>query len=490
MPARGPGQAILHGPEIRLARIDHAVPADATDRDPARIRRDRPPAKTDRNQSQAMGMTLDDAGTIRMRAGVDPSGRDRAAREPGGVDREAKLGDPAACQPGSMPRVVHLGKFYHPAHGGIETAIRSLAHAQAGLGCRVQVVCMDHERGRPTRVERDGPVEVVRLRRAASLGKIDHCPDLARVLRDCDADLAHLHTPNPTMILGLTLAGDRRPLVVSHHSDVVKQRLRRLLFGPIERACYDRARLVLAMSPPYIAGSSVLRRCGGRVDVLPIGLDLAPYLDPSPEVLARAAQLRRSAPGPLWFSCGRLVYYKGFETAMHALRSVPGTWLIAGDGPLRDDLGRLARRLGVADRVRFLGSLPRDEDVAAHYHAADAYWFPSRARSEAYGLVQVEAMASGCPVINAAIPHSGVPWVSRHEESGLTVPVDDPAAFAAAARRLLEEPGLRARLAAGARARAIAEFDRGAMGWRSIRLYSGILAPAPCDSRHGGPFNP
>ena len=78
--------------------------------------------------------------------------------------------------------------------------------------------------------------------------------------------------------------------------------------------------------------------------------------------------------------------------------------------------------------------------------------------------MQVEAMASGCPVINTAIPHSGVPWVSRHEETGLTVPVDDPVAFAAAARRLLEEPGLRDRLAAGARARAISEFQCDAMG--------------------------
>src|SRR6266511_5324441 len=85
---------------------------------------------------------------------------------------------------------------------------------------------------------------------------------------------------------------------------------------------------------------------------------------------------------------------------------------------------------------------------------------------------------SGCPVINTAIPHSGVPGVSRHEETGLTVPVDDPAAFAAAARRLLEEPGLRDRLSAGARARAIAEFRREAMGRRSMVLYSDTLAAA------------
>ena len=123
----------------------------------------------------------------------------------------------------------------------------------------------------------------------------------------------------------------------------------------------------------------------------------------------------------------------------------------------------------------FWGRSPATRTWRPYYLAAEAFWFPSNARSEAYGLVQVEAMASGCPVINTAIPHSGVPWVSRHEETGLTVPVDDPAAFAAAARRLLEEPGLRDRLAAGARARAIAEFDCDAMGSRSKELYSTVF---------------
>jgi glycosyltransferase involved in cell wall biosynthesis len=219
----------------------------------------------------------------------------------------------------------------------------------------------------------------------------------------------------------------------------------------------------------------VLRRYGNRLAVLPIGLELSPFLDPAPEVRDRGERLKRSYPGPLWFCCGRLVYYKGLETALLALRSVPGTLLIAGDGPSRTQLERLTARLNLKDRVQFLGKIPRDDDLAAYYLGAEAFWFPSNARSEAYGLVQVEAMASGCPVINTAIPHSGVPWVSRHEETGLTVPVDAPAAFAKAALRLLEETGLRDRLAAGARARAIGEFRCDAMGSRSKELYSTVL---------------
>lgn len=382
----------------------------------------------------------------------------------------------------SRLRIVHLGKFYHPAHGGIERAVRTLALVQAKLGCQVRVICMDHERRRASRVDRDGPVEVLRIRRTASFGKLDYCPDLKWAIRDSEADLFHLHTPNPSMIFGLLQSGDRRPLVISHHSDVIRQRLRRLIFGPIERSCYDRASLVLADSPTYIEGSSILKRCSGRLGVLPIGLDLSPLLDPSPEVVARSRAIERSTAGPIWFSCGRLVYYKGLVTAIRALKYVPGTLLIAGDGPQRKQLERLARRIGLKSRVQFLGKIPSDEELIAHYLAADAFWFPSNARSEAFGLVQVEAMAAGCPVINAAVPDSGVSWVSPHEESGLTVPVNDPAAFAGAARRLIDEPGLRDRLSEGARARAITEFDREAMGRRSVELYRKALATARVDT--------
>jgi rhamnosyl/mannosyltransferase len=134
----------------------------------------------------------------------------------------------------------------------------------------------------------------------------------------------------------------------------------------------------------------------------------------------------------------------------------------------------LARQLQVANRIAWLPRMDNATLVGA-YHAATALWFPSNARSEAFGLVQAEAMASSCPVINTDIPGSGVPWVCRHEESGLTVPVDDPAALAQAARRLVDEPGLRDRLGKAGRIRACAEFDQGLMAERSLELYRRVL---------------
>ncbi len=385
-----------------------------------------------------------------------------------------------------MPRlrVCHLSKYYPPAPGGIETHVRTLARAQADLGALVRVFCVNHDSPR-TAVEADGPVEVVRFGRRASGAKIDYCPGLATALAAVEADVLHMQAPNPTMILALLRSRPRVPLVITYQSDVVKQRLRAALFRPLERSLYRRAAMILPTSPTYAAGSEFLRPYAAKVRVLPMGIDLAPYLDPSGADRDRAEAIRSRYEGPIWLGCGRLIYYKGFPVAVRALPRVPGTLLLVGDGPDRPKLEAEAEALGVRDRVVFLGAMPYQE-IIPYYLAADAFWFPSIAKSEAFGLVQVEAMACGTPVINAAIPHSGVPWVSPHEETGLTVPVNDPIALASAAARLMDEPGLRERLGAAARERATREFDHRIMARRSLALYRDVLT-APGPAAEGSP---
>jgi glycosyltransferase involved in cell wall biosynthesis len=377
-------------------------------------------------------------------------------------------------------RVCHLGKYYHPAPGGIESHVRTLAHAQAELGLSVQVYCANHRAG-PTSVAADGPVEVTRFRRLATAAKFDVCPELRARLARIDADILHVHVPNPTMILALLRARPGKPVVVTYHSDLIRQKFLGPLFRPIEWLAYRQVRAILPTSPLYPQGSSFLRAYADRLHVLPHGIDLQPYLEPTPEVQERAARIRAqyAGDGPLWLCAGRHVYYKGFLNAIRALTRVRGRLLLVGDGPDRQALRGEAHRLGLDDRVIFTGTLPHYLGLVPYYLASDAFWFPSNARSEAFGLVQVEAMASGCPVINTQIPDSGVPWVSLHEETGLTVPVDDPVALANAANRLVTEPGLRDRFAAAAQRRAIREFDHRVMAERSLSIYRHVLTGTP-----------
>jgi rhamnosyl/mannosyltransferase len=367
----------------------------------------------------------------------------------------------------------------------METHVRSLAQAQTARGLEVGVACVNHASpnhgmlSRPPE-ERDGTVRVWRFGRCGSVAKLDFCPGLlalARHWRHWRPDVLHLHTPNPTMLLTLAALRPAIPLVITHHSDVVRQRWLALAMRPFEHQVYSRARRILTGSAAYRDGSAVLRRYAPKVTVVPFGLDLAPYLGPSPAIRRRAERWRAEHGGPLWLAVGRLVYYKGFETAVDALALVPGTLLVIGTGPLERTLRQRAERRGVADRITWHGHATADELVGA-YHAATALWFPSNARSEGFGLVQVEALASGCPVINTALAGSGVPWVSPHDQTGLTVPINDPPALAAAALRLLQEPGLRERLALGARERARQEFDHRLMAERTAAVYAEAVTEA------------
>lgn len=381
--------------------------------------------------------------------------------------------------------VCHLTKYYPPAAGGIETHVRTLAVRQAAIGHRVTVICVNHHeksKARPSdSVEEelvDG-VRVIRVARRLSVSKWDYCPGLRSVLQEHadTADVLHLHTPNPTMTLALRMCRLNKPLVITHHSDVVRQRLGGILLKLVERKLMRRASTILTTSPRYAEGSEALRPFLDKVEVLPLGIETAPFVAPSSRAAAYCESLQDQYPGPLWLAVGRLVYYKGLESAVRALPHLPGTLLVIGEGPMRAAWESLASTLGVADRIIWLGKVDDDHLVGA-YHAATALLFPSNARSEGFGLVQVEAMAAQCPVINTAIPHSGVSWVSPTEETGLTVPVNDAPALAAAARRLLDEPELRSQLATAARLRACSLFDAPEMARKSIELYRRVLAAA------------
>jgi rhamnosyl/mannosyltransferase len=208
-------------------------------------------------------------------------------------------------------RVCHLGKFYPPASGGMETHVRTLAQAQAEEGAEVRVLCVNHldRRGRDVTWEAlsasetvedwDGPVRVNRLGKRASLVRFEFClglPGLLHRLQKAGADVLHLHVPNPTMLLALAAVGSRLPLVVTYHSDVIRQKTLGLLLRPFEHLVFGKAAALFATSPAYPAGSSLLQQYRGKVAVLPFGIELEPYRNPTAGSL--------SSPGTWWPNMG------------------------------------------------------------------------------------------------------------------------------------------------------------------------------------------
>lgn len=389
------------------------------------------------------------------------------------------LNDDLTIYPFFSMRIVHLAKYYAPLYGGMETHVESLSKAQAQLGLKVSIVCVNSfdensklSQYTTSQITFEDRVEVIKVRRFFSFLKLDFCPSLffyIRYFSKLKDTIFHVHTPNPTMLIALLLAGKIDKLVVTHHSDAIRQKVLKYLFRPIEHFVYSQAAIVLTTSKAYQEGSRFLRLYEHKLGVLPLGIDLSAFTTPATSMLDRSQQLKAEYGNTIWLAVGRLVYYKALHVALAALQHVPGKLLIVGTGKLIAKLQKTAWQLGVADRVIWWGRAS-EADLMAAYHAATALWFPSNVRSEAYGMVQIEAMASGCPAINCDIPGSGVPWVCRHELEGLTVPRNDPQAFGTAARRLLTEPGLRERLSQGAKERS-KEFYDTVMAQRSVEIY-------------------
>jgi len=388
-------------------------------------------------------------------------------------------------------RICHLAKYYPPHPGGIETHVQTLARAQARLGSEVSVLCVNgsDRNGRSairtkTVEEMDENVHVTRIGRLSSIARFDICPEfLERFFQIADEsyDIIHLHTPNPTMLVAWLMAWvgtwvkgkPQIPLVITHHSDIIKQRILKYSIRLLEYLAYKQARSIVTTSDSYIDGSKFLRSFT-HVTSLPLGLDCSIYKYPSDLAISYATKLKAEHGEIIWLAVGRLVYYKAIHVAIRALALVPGKLIIIGVGALEPELKALVKELDLEDRVIWMGRASTEELIGA-YHAAKALWFPSNARSEGFGLVQVEAMASGCPVINANIPCSGVTWVSRDEKEGLTVPLNDHKALAAAAQRILNEPELRDRLVQNSSQRLF-EFDHMTMAKRSFEIYKDSLS--------------
>ena len=211
-----------------------------------------------------------------------------------------------------------------------------------------------------------------------------------------------------------------------------------------------------------------------KVTVIPYGINPAPLADTA-ATRARAVSLRGELGGPLVLFTGRLVPYKGVDVLLRAMATVDARLVVVGDGPLRGALEAQARDT-CGGRVTFAG-IVADEELTALYHACDVFVLPSVTRAEAFGMVQIEAMACGKPVVSTSVS-SGVPWVNQHQETGLIVPPADPDALADALRCLLGDAALRVRLGNGGRRRVAREFTAATMAERTVALYRAVLGEA------------
>ena len=370
-----------------------------------------------------------------------------------------------------MLRVLHIGKYYPPVPGGIERVVQTLCTvARDRLDSRV----LAFNRGTSTIEDVVDGVPVTRVATLGQAGSVPVAPMFAAYLRRADADVMIVHEPNPWALLSMLVARSRIPYAIWFHSDVLRPRLQyRLFYAPVARPAYDGARRFVVSSPALAATSPVLKRYSDRIAVIPFGIDPSAW-EPTPATTRRAAELRAAAGRPIVLFLGRLVAYKGVDVLIKAVAPLSVHLVIAGDGPMKGPWTRAAAAHRDRATVEFAGALP-DDDVKAWMHAADMLVLPSITAAETFGVVQLEAMASGIPVISTSVA-SGVSWVNRHNETGLVVPPGDVEALRTAIESVIADASWRAQLGAAGLARVRSDFTMTAMADRLVALCHAVAA--------------
>ncbi len=353
-------------------------------------------------------------------------------------------------------RILHLAKYYWPRSGGMARVVQGLAEGVAERGHEAEVVAVTSVGDlRPGQKRR---ASVTRAWSFAPVGSQELAPTyIAAAWRR--ADIIHLHHPHSLADVAYALRPTAAPLVVTQHAD----------YGSIKYKlpgwyALRRAKAIVVPSRAHIALSTELKGFEEKVQVIPFGIDEARWevVPPPPP---------GNAPRALFI--GRLLPWKGVDFLLRALERVPDLRLdVVGDGPERNRLQTLSRALAVADRVKWWGEYP-DEDLPRRMADADFLVLPSVTVDEMFGMVLLEAMAAGRPIITTAVP-SGVREVNFPGVTGLEVPIRDVESLARAMRTLVENPSMREAFGAAGRARVRERFTLNAMTDAHLALYQQV----------------
>ena len=399
-------------------------------------------------------------------------------------------------------RILHIYKDYPPILGGIENHVQLLAQGQAAAGHDVTVL-VTNPAGPRTTVATENGVAVIRAGRLATVASTPLSLALPyQLLRQCP-DVVHLHYPYPVGEVCQWLLSRGRVTVLSYHADIVRQASILRIYKPVLRRVLRWVDAIVIGSPP-MRGGAFLGEHQAKLSLIPYGISLDRFraepgeadlarlraqlaaafpsaattsaAEPVSEDAAPSVHAPRSSAPPLLLFVGRLRYYKGLDWLIRALPQIAARLVVVGIGPMAAEWKALAAQEGVADRIAWLGETP-DADLPALYHLADLFVLPASQASEAFGLVQVEAMAAGVPCVCTELG-TGTSYVNQDGITGRVVPPRDPAALAAAINDLLADPTRRAEMSTAARARVAAEFDLDVMVKRVMALYEELMLDA------------
>ncbi|MEM7346242.1 MAG: glycosyltransferase [Chloroflexota bacterium] len=359
--------------------------------------------------------------------------------------------------------ILHIYKDYYPVLGGIENHIKVLAEAHVAMGHQVTALVCNP--GKITQIDTLNGVQIIKSGRLTTLASMPLSIRQPLSLMQLRPDIAHLHSPYPLGEAAQWLLGRAKATVITYHSDVVRQKNLLRIYGPILQRVLRSVDRVLPTSPRYIESSPWLRPVRDKCTVVPLAVDTTRF---TPSLT------QRQDPLALLF-VGRLRYYKGLDVLLRALPNIPDAHLtVVGDGPMEEIWQALAVELNISDRVTFTSEVS-DDALPGYYHQADVFVLPANARSEAFGTVLLEAMASGLPCITTELG-TGTSWVVQDSVTGYVIPPNDSQALAQAVNKLATDEAWRQKLGQASFNRATTTFTEPIMVENVIRVYNDLLA--------------
>jgi len=395
-------------------------------------------------------------------------------------------------QPPLPVRVLHVFKSsYQQSPGGIENAIRQMAHSSSALGVQNTILCIGGEKrladnnghiGSAADAPRNCATRVVACPATLTYDSLAFSRYMFGCFRSLaqEHDLVHYHFPFPQQDIMHLWLKPSVPSVLTYHSDIVRQRFLYNLYQPLLNIFLSSMNAIVATSENYLASSRVLRRFKDRIRVIPLGLDPRLY----PEAGESVRQKWEALVGRGFFLfIGALRYYKGLDSLLQAAAGSDQRFVIAGVGPMQEYLKSRARRLKLGN-VTFAGIIS-EADKAALLHLCRAMVFPSHLRSEAFGLALVEGAMFGKPLISCDIG-TGTSFINQHGQTGLVVPPADPGALLGAVQTLAKNPERAERYGKNARRRFLELFTARSQAESYAVLYARLLGASRSTDRKDG----
>lgn len=369
-------------------------------------------------------------------------------------------------------KVLQVNKLYYPEIGGIEKTLKQLSEGLSKQNDLEVLVCQKKGRGV---IEW---VNGVKVYRAGSFGVVSSVPISISFIwkfrkMTKNKDLVHLHLPFPLGDLACLLSGYKGKVIAYWHSDVVKQKGWMLLYRPLMVRFLKRTDIILVGALGIARGSKYLQPYLGKCREVPFAVEDSIFKSGEQYLLRNG--YKRNQKGLSFLFVGRLVYYKGCSVLVEAFSKMSGNseLTIVGSGDLELELMEQCRELKIESRVHFIGNAP-EEKLIKFFERADVFVLPSIERSEAFALVQLEAMAYGIPVINTNLP-SGVPEVSIHKQTGLTVEPNSPVQLKEAMEWMERHPEERIEMGKAARKRVAENYTQQRMIYNLQKVYNELM---------------